>query len=195
MIEIVDSIPGTLTEIEELDEPAKTTERVVIGTDKDTGELITRPVREVLTITAASAAAADAQAENNDAFSEAVSSALTFICGSVDFHRAFDNAVEEIILVPVDVQHALPGMEYTVIYENGETVTLRCENPGELMIPFPREASGISFAVQDDFPVRYAFLIENYLKYGEGVLEGRTPETQARVRAYAEELQKLGLSA
>ena len=80
----------------------------------------------------------------------------------------------------------------TVVLSNGESVTVVCEKDGELVIPFPKDASDLSYVVQNDYASRYADLIENYLLYGEQVLAGLSAETQAFVKAYAEELKANG---
>lgn len=168
---------------------------VVIGTDAATESAIVRTVDSVLTVgtenNAAFEAAIDSTSETYNAeFAAAAESVLTIGGGTVDFGDAFVNAEEATINVPVTVPGAQAGQEYTVVLSNGETITVTCDANGQLIIPFPKDATNLSYVIQDDFASRYATLIENYLQYGEQALAGRSPETRARVIAYAEELNR-----
>lgn len=126
----------------------------------------------------------------NEAFAEAAQSALTISSGTVDFGGAFENSDATSVELPVTVANAKEGQEYTVVLSNGDTITVKCEEDGKLVIPFPADASELSYVIQDDFATRYADLIQNYLSYGDQALAGRSAATQERVKAYAEELKK-----
>ena len=67
--------------------------------------------------------------------------------GIVDFGGAFEEAEEDVILVPSVSGQYFENNTYTVVYSDGTVVHAVCTNAGVLWIPFPHDAKGLAFVV------------------------------------------------
>ena len=74
------------------------------------------------------------------------------------------------IEVPVEVAGAVKGIVYTVVFSDGTSVEVECEENGVLVIPFPKDARDFGFAVQKneraEFAQRYHRAIDLYTQFG-----------------------------
>ena len=143
----VDSISATATEpapAAPITPPAKT-ERTVKGTVDHATHL--EKVDDVVnqlegnTLTALQ--------NGNAVFSAAfdVQNADMLDSGIVDFGGAFEEAEEDVILVPSVSGQYFENNTYTVVYSDGTVVHAVCTNAGVLWIPFPHDAKGLAFVV------------------------------------------------
>ena len=143
----VDSISATATEpapAAPITPPAKT-ERTVKGTVDHATHL--EKVDDVVhqlegnTLTALQ--------NGNAAFAAAfdIKNASMLASGVVNFKGAYDEAEEDVILVPSESRVYFVNNTYTVVLSDGTVLEVKCTDNGVLDIPFPKDAAGMGFVV------------------------------------------------
>ena len=103
-------------------------------------------------------------------FTATAASEETLAYGTVDFGGIFEEAQETVIEVPVAVSGTVKGIVYTVIFSDGTSTEVECEEDGVLVIPFPKDARDFGYAVQKnekaEFALRYHRAIDLYTQFG-----------------------------
>ena len=67
--------------------------------------------------------------------------------GVVNFKGAYDEAEEDVILVPSESRVYFVNNTYTVVLSDGTVLEVKCTDNGVLDIPFPKDAAGLGFVV------------------------------------------------
>lgn len=140
---------------------ADTATAVVKGTAED-NSTVTAELNQVLKAGSVAQAAPEfaATAEAED----------TITYGTVDFGGVFTDVQEAVIEVPVAVEGAVEGITYTVVFSDGTTAEVTCQENGVLVIPFPKDAENLGYAVQKneraEFAQRYHRAIDLYTQFG-----------------------------
>ena len=67
--------------------------------------------------------------------------------GVVNFKGAYDEAEEDVILVPSESRLYFVNNTYTVVLSDGTVLEVKCTDNGVLDIPFPKDAAGLGFVV------------------------------------------------
>ena len=93
--------------------------------------------------------ALDAMKENNAVFAAAFNNQNGEVLdsGMVNFGGVYDNAQEDMILVPSDNASYVVNKPYTVVLNNGTVQQVTCTEAGLLWIPIPKDAAGIGYVV------------------------------------------------
>ena len=143
----VDSISATATEpapAAPITPPAKT-ERTVKGTvdhathlekvDNVVNQLEGNTLTDLQNGNAAFAAAFD------------IKNASMLASGVVNFKGAYDEAEEDVILVPSESRVYFVNNTYTVVLSDGTVLEVKCTERGVLEIPIPKTAAGMGFVV------------------------------------------------
>jgi hypothetical protein len=67
--------------------------------------------------------------------------------GVVNFNGVYDEAEEDVILVPSVSEHYFSGDTYTVVLSDGTVLEVKCTDDGVLEIPIPKTAAGMGSVV------------------------------------------------
>ena len=85
----------------------------------------------------------------NVAFAAAfdIKNASMLASGVVNFKGAYDEAEEDVILVPSESRVYFVNNTYTVVLSDGTVLEVKCTERGVLEIPIPKTAAGMGFVV------------------------------------------------